>query len=50
MQPVSAANTVSGVTKFTGLPEMTTGPYMVQTVLPGRHLQQGDRARIWRVP
>jgi hypothetical protein len=35
MQPVSAANTVSGVTKFTGLPEMTTGPYMVQTVYQG---------------
>jgi|JI10StandDraft_1071094.scaffolds.fasta_scaffold43276_3 hypothetical protein len=35
MQPLSAANTANGVTRFTGLPEMTAGPYMVQTSYQG---------------
>ncbi len=35
MQPVAATNTSGGKVKFTGLPEMTTGPYMVQTVYQG---------------
>lgn len=35
MQPVAAATTVNGATKFQGLPEMTAGPYMVQTIYQG---------------